>query len=88
MVLQIQKTKITLVSNPPKLNHLPTFSPNEEYIQLLLSLQKERNKKDNQDSVKVKNLNKRLSNIEATLTPDEIIFNNRIAYANIKPTKL
>ena len=69
-------------------SHLPTFVPNEDYIYLLQSLQKEKSKGDKQDKVKIKNLNKRLSSIETGLTQDEIIFNNRIAYQNTKPTKL
>lgn len=89
MVLEIIKTDLSLVEiHHPLSSHLPTFAPNDEYIGLLLMLQKEKGKADKQDKVKVKNLNKRLSIIEATLTPEEIIYNNRIAYANVKPTKL
>lgn len=90
MVLQIPKTKISLGEkiHHPMSSHLPTFVPHDEYIGLLLMLQKERNKEDKQDKVKIKNLNKRLSIIEATMTSEQIIYNNKIAYQNTKPTKL
>lgn len=88
--LQLPKSKISLDNkiHYPLSSHLPTFKPHDEYIGLLVMLQKEKNRGDKQDKVKVKNLSKRLSIIETTLTSEEIICNNRIAYANIKPTKI
>lgn len=86
--LDVIKTKLSLVTNPPSLsNQLPTFSPNNDYIQLLKDLHKESNRsKEVRSEARIGNLRKELIKIEVTLTSEQIIFNTKLAIQEQPPS--
>lgn len=70
--------------NPSSLSQLPTFSPNEKYIKLLVSLDKEK-KKDYPDIVQMKRLRDWLIDMELLMTSQEILCNTKLAFPNSQP---
>ncbi len=80
--LEIIKTDVHLVSNPTSTlsNQLPTFSPNNDYIQLLKDLHREDKRPIGvRSEARIGNLRKELIKIEVTLTSEQIIFNTKLA---------
>lgn len=73
-------------SNPSSLSHLPTFTPNKQYVELLVQLAKlpeneRKNRTDRYLTIKVQ-----LIQLEAKMTSEEIIANTKLAFP--KTTKI
>lgn len=84
MVLQIPKTKISLgekIHHP--MSQLPTYKPNREYIEGLVSLSKMKKEERESNPTKFKKLQRRLSELEATMTSDELLKNHEEAFPKI-----